>query len=198
MDGLEATRLVREREARKGGRVPIVALTAHAMKRDVGRCEEVGMDDFLAKPMRGDAVRAVIEKWVPSATAPVPIPEPDLEAEDEEHVSPLDMRGTLRRLEGDTQLLRIALEAFLETVTEQAGALAAAVDGQDVPALRRLAHGLKGGAAGIGAIALQAAAAELEQVALGDDPDQARALMERLDEALRELLPAVSAALETL
>ena len=63
MDGLEATRKWRAREAESGGHVPIVALTAHALKGDREVCMAAGMDDYLSKPVRPDALKAVIDRW---------------------------------------------------------------------------------------------------------------------------------------
>jgi CheY-like chemotaxis protein len=67
MDGFEATRTIRRLEdtARKGRRVPIVALTANDMDGDRERCLAVGMDDFLAKPYRKDQLRGVLARWLP-------------------------------------------------------------------------------------------------------------------------------------
>lgn len=63
MDGLEATRLVREHEQSVGLRVPIVALTANAMVGDREACLAAGMDDFVSKPFKKADLRAVLEKW---------------------------------------------------------------------------------------------------------------------------------------
>ncbi|MGA8597612.1 MAG: response regulator [Bryobacteraceae bacterium] len=61
MDGLEATSLIRSRERRSGGRVPIIALTAHAMKTDEERCLAAGMDGYLTKPVHFDMLSRIIE-----------------------------------------------------------------------------------------------------------------------------------------
>jgi CheY-like chemotaxis protein len=72
MDGLEATRRIRERERESGRRVPIVAATAHALSGDKERCLEAGMDDYLPKPLRFEAVKGALERWRVSAIAPRP------------------------------------------------------------------------------------------------------------------------------
>ena len=65
LDGLEATRLIREREKQSGGHLPIIALTAHAMEDDRQRCLEAGMDGYLAKPVRLDALLAAVGQYIP-------------------------------------------------------------------------------------------------------------------------------------
>ena len=64
MNGLEATAAIREREAAGGGRVPIVGVTAHALKGDRERCIEAGMDDYLSKPISPNALLAKVELWM--------------------------------------------------------------------------------------------------------------------------------------
>src|SRR5439155_20787772 len=64
MDGMEATRRIRETEAGTGQRVPIVAVTAHAMEADREACFEAGMDDFLTKPVMMESLRAVLDRFV--------------------------------------------------------------------------------------------------------------------------------------
>ncbi len=63
MNGLEATGAIRELEAASGNRVPIIGVTAHALKGDRERCLEAGMDDYLAKPISPKALLAKVERW---------------------------------------------------------------------------------------------------------------------------------------
>ncbi|MBN1932015.1 MAG: response regulator [Desulfobacterales bacterium] len=64
MDGMEATKTIREWEAANSGRVPIVAMTANAMQGDREKCFEIGMDDYIAKPIKKELVFKIINKWV--------------------------------------------------------------------------------------------------------------------------------------
>jgi PAS domain S-box-containing protein len=66
MDGLEATRTIRTSERERGGHIVIIALTANALAEDREACIEAGMDDFLAKPLQLDALRAALERWMPA------------------------------------------------------------------------------------------------------------------------------------
>jgi CheY-like chemotaxis protein len=65
MDGFETTEIIRAREKSSGTRVPIIALTAHAMKGDEERCLEAGMDAYVSKPIRVDELFAAIDRVLP-------------------------------------------------------------------------------------------------------------------------------------
>jgi CheY-like chemotaxis protein len=67
LDGFAATRAIRDGEHPGGRRLPIVAMTANAIRGDRERCLEAGMDDYLPKPVRRDALREVLERWAPVA-----------------------------------------------------------------------------------------------------------------------------------
>jgi two-component system, sensor histidine kinase and response regulator len=69
MDGIEATAAIREREE-SGRRIPIIAMTAHAMKGDRDRCLAAGMDDYLSKPVRMAQLSATLQKWLPNPAKP--------------------------------------------------------------------------------------------------------------------------------
>jgi len=70
MDGFQATRAIRElEEVQEIARIPIVALTAHALEGDRARCLEAGMDDYLTKPVRKERLKAILDQWLGSAAA---------------------------------------------------------------------------------------------------------------------------------
>jgi len=68
LDGLGATRAIRAAEAEAGtdAHIPIIGLTANAMPGDREACLATGMDDYISKPLRPDALRAVLERWLPA------------------------------------------------------------------------------------------------------------------------------------
>jgi CheY-like chemotaxis protein len=74
MDGLEAARAIRQREKAAGGHMPIIALTAHAMKGDRDRCVEAGMDRYISKPIRMKELLEAIESVVPSGPLDAVLP----------------------------------------------------------------------------------------------------------------------------
>jgi len=120
MDGLTATRTLREREAAGGGpRLPVVALTADAFPEDRAACFAAGMDDFLAKPVKLDALAAMLEKWLPDA-ASTPI-----DAGLAVPTQPVDWPAVRARIEALLPLLAnarfSAIDAFAELQALAAG-----------------------------------------------------------------------------
>jgi CheY-like chemotaxis protein len=70
MDGFEATAAIRKQERSTGRRMPIIAMTAHAMQGDRQRCIEAGMDDYVAKPIRSGELMVVIGKYIHGTSEP--------------------------------------------------------------------------------------------------------------------------------
>ena len=74
VDGLEATRRIRAEETPGGARIPIVALTAHAIKGDSERCLEAGMDGYLSKPIGIEALERILSQYGAAAAQSPPSP----------------------------------------------------------------------------------------------------------------------------
>ncbi|WP_435011339.1 PAS domain-containing protein [Tundrisphaera lichenicola] len=165
MDGLAATRAIREAEKATGVRIPIVALTAHAMQGDRERCLIAGMDDYLTKPLRPAPLLEALIAWGIGGKAP----------RDRDVVEPpTDLRSfrleSLRESCGnDPEIIRDVLGLILEETPERLDRLDAAIATGDRPRIVWEAHSLKGGFLTIGAEALASACQEL--LALGEAAD---------------------------
>ena len=174
MDGFAATAAIREREmAQPGGRrLPIVALTAFAMKGDRERCMAAGMDDYLTKPIRRDQLAAVLARLAEEAPGPAEVVE----------TSPaLDEVAALAHAGDDRQLLGELLGLFLENGPGHLQALRDAVAGSDPAALMRAAHTLSGSLQVLGATGAIALVGRLEALGREGRIEGAAALLARLE-----------------
>jgi CheY-like chemotaxis protein len=139
MDGLEATRRIRVSEQYTGIHIPIVAMTAHALKGDRERCLEAGMDAYVAKPIRADELFDTIEALF-AATGEAAMPPPTPQPERAIGVWPEAMRA----VRGDDRLLRIIVEAAAKEIPRLMIAIREAVAGGNATELQLTAHTLKG------------------------------------------------------
>ncbi len=162
LDGLEAIRLIRGDEQPTGRHVPIIALTAHAMKGDRELCLAAGADAYLSKPVKRRELLEAIRSLAghasagaaqPSAVAPVP---------EEKH---LDLERLLDQLGGGEEMVQKLARMFLQGLPEQLAELHDASSQRDNPTLARMAHMLKGAIANFGTGPAYAAASRLEQSA---------------------------------
>jgi len=152
MDGLEAARAIRAREGTSGGHVPIVALTAHALKGDRERCLAAGMDGYLAKPIDLDQLVATVEGWgTPVSSSAQAAPKG------------FDEEFALGRVAGDHKLLREVVSIFRADYPKTLRRVEAALARRDGEGLRMAAHALKGSVATFGAGEVREAALRLEQ-----------------------------------
>ena len=149
VDGLEATAEIRRREKTAGGHLPVIALTASAMKGDRERCHEAGMDGYLAKPIRAAELMQAIAEAAPAQPA-APL---------------IDERALLERLNGDRRLLGELIGVFDGDCPRMLDAVRQAVEAGDAPALQTAAHKLKGSVANFSARGAVEAALRLETMA---------------------------------
>jgi signal transduction histidine kinase/HPt (histidine-containing phosphotransfer) domain-containing protein/ActR/RegA family two-component response regulator len=194
MDGLETTRAWRQREAGSGRRLPILALTAHALAADRERCLQAGMDGFLTKPVHpDDLARALAD-----VEGPADVPR-GRAAEDEAApggaagTSALDTGALLKRCAGDEGLARQLVGLFLDDAPRQAAAARAALAAGDAKALQRAAHTLKGGAGTFAAAGTVVAASRLEEIGKGGRLDGAADALAALEAELARLVEALTA-----
>ncbi len=164
MDGFEATAAIRRRERETGLHLPIVALTAHALKGDREACLAAGMDAYMAKPIRALELLEVIEKL--TATAPGSSAAAVLEGS-------FDREEILARVEGDLALLTELVELFRTESPRMLSELRRNVEANDAKGLERAAHALGGSASNFGAHAAVRIAKDLEALARGGALDTA-------------------------
>jgi PAS domain S-box-containing protein len=191
MGGLEATQALRARERTTGGHVPVIALTAHAMKGDRERCLAAGMDGYVTKPIREQDLYAAILQAL-SDLAPQMLT-PPLTPPAQPSALPLhDEAEALTRCGGDRALLGELVDMFLAEVPRWTSSLEAALAAGDAETLHRGAHSIKGAVATFGAEEARAAALALEVAAREKRLADAPAALAALKEALARLCPALS------
>ncbi|TDG11423.1 response regulator [Seongchinamella unica] len=164
MDGLTATRIIRDRERACGVHVPIIALTAGATVEDRENCLAAGMNSFVTKPFRAGELFQQVEKVAASSLASAPgSTEPD--AGDSTGEEPcLDRASALRNLDGDEDFFDELVEMFRGQYPGLLADVEAAVAAADMDALQRAAHSLKGSVQVIGGQAAASAALKLERM----------------------------------
>jgi PAS domain S-box-containing protein len=174
MGGFEAVARIRAAEAGTGRRLPIVALTAHALAGDRERCLEAGMDAYLPKPVQAAALFQLVEQFTPKAqpndqvgssrsaeAAALPLERID----NSPGAVSLDWAGAVAHMEGDEKLLKELAEVFLDDHPRQRQLLRRALDTSDSEALGRAAHMLKGALGHFGAKPVVQAVFQLESLA---------------------------------
>ena len=190
MDGLEATRVIRAAERDTGSHVPIVALTARAMRGDREQCLAAGVDGYVAKPIRAAQLFQAIEETMAGARASQP------RQGDPEESCEVDWDGALASVRNDRDLLRTVVEAFLEESPKLMEETRRAVDEQDAAKLRLAAHTLKGSMRLFGDTPASVCAEALETMGRSGDLSRARATLVDLEEATGNLVPVLEGFLE--
>lgn len=191
MDGLEATRIIRERERHSQRRVPIIAMTAQAMAGDRERCLETGMDAYLTKPVRAAALHGAIETVVPDPAAA----EVDAEGDTgtDAAATALDWSVALDATGGDRELLREVVGEFLVEYPRLIEQSKAAIQAGDAPAVSRSAHTIKGALRTLGADGAGECAAELESYTRTGTLDRGNELLKTLTAEVDALMPEILA-----
>ena len=224
MDGLTATAGIREREGRSGGHIPIIAMTANAMKGDKERCLEAGMDGYVSKPVKpsnlGEAMSAIFptvdrraasrEDHVERLSEPAIGMDGDESGESQEaQQEPSGIgpeiafdRDTLMTTYSNRGLLREILDIYFEDVPAMLADVKRSIEERNCQALDDSAHALKGGVAALAAERAADAAFTLEKMGKKgtlDGVEEAHAVLEnellKLDEALTEFAKEMASPL---
>ena len=164
LDGLEATRQIRNLESEGKRCIPVIALTAHAMSSDRRMCLDSGMDDYVSKPLDPSQLLATMEKWLlhtarqEACASEIPAPEKNADPE-----GLFDYQEFLDRMLGDQDLTAIILRDFLNNFPTESEALTSSIKAQNPVTAAELAHKVKGAFANIGSRSLMTLASRMEE-----------------------------------
>ncbi len=196
LDGYGLTRAIRQQEA-DGRRLPIIALTANALRGEAERTMACGIDDYLTKPISLAALRSVLEEWMPAETSPLPAQGPGTDGHGA-NPPPLDL-DVMREIVGsDDATLGELLVDYRVSLVETCDAMRRASDAGYFPELAAAAHRLKSSSRSVGALPMGDLCAEIENVVKTANCGVVVSLMRTLESALPVLLGAIGAALEKL
>lgn len=189
LDGLAATRAIRQRERQTGRHVPILAMTAHAMKGDRERCLAAGMDDYLPKPIRANQLLAKMAELtgdadVEAAPAPASTESPPTPSTNGD----VDWDHALKTCGGNQRVLGSIARAFIAQTPDLLEELREALANEDPQRARRAAHTIKGSARYFGCRDLTQRAATLEQLSAAGAFEQGQA---EYDELHRQTTAAI-------
>ena len=190
MDGLAATRAIRAQDGRLKT-LPIIALTANAFPEDIKQCREAGMSDFLAKPLRKQALVAAMLRAIGRAESPAVVPA----VEPASSTTPFDWTalGQLTEAIGEDGV-RQAFATFAGETEARLALFEQFREGHDREKIEIEAHALKGSARTLGAREVSDIARSIEHRAARISSDELRTAVEQLEEAYRKMHREFAAA----
>ena len=171
MDGMTATKLIRSDP--KLQKLPIIAMTAHALAEERQRCLDAGMNDHVSKPIDPDALFATLARWVKRGKIPAPAERPAKQEPAKQETTPgeevvpeiagISIADGLKRVAGNKRLYRSLLSQFAEKQVDASSQISDALKSGDRQLAERLAHTVKGVAGTLGMTGIQVAAASIEK-----------------------------------
>lgn len=196
LDGLEATRLIRQQQAdgqlsiQPSRHIPIIAMTAHAMKGDRERCLNAGMDAYVTKPIRSRELSDAIQKCIDDYGVVETPPETTI-ISNHGNVSAgsdlINWQEAMRSVQGDVELLRAVVCAFMEECPRHLEQIHEAICEDNAKTLHRLAHTIRGTASTLAIESLTTTASELEQKSRAGDLTDANDCLKQLRQQLTEV-----------
>jgi two-component system sensor histidine kinase/response regulator len=187
MDGLEATTAIRDREKSSREHLPIIAMTANAMRGDRERYLDGGMDGYISKPINSLGLFAEIERCLAEVKRSTV-----MAINPSQHGEQLNRASLLERVEGDQELLAEMIQLFLADAPQLLNAMRNALLQGDMILLERSAHSIKGAAGNMSAEVTVGAALRLEQSAKIGDAESSKADLAALEGAIERLLPVLA------
>ncbi|TCL64767.1 PAS domain S-box-containing protein [Hydrogenispora ethanolica] len=170
LDGFETTSIIRQKEMSINRHIPIIAMTAHALKGDRERCLAAGMDDYLAKPIKMNDLYRVITRNMTQGSS---------------NESIIDLNSLRENLSNDSQLLAELIKDFLKVLPTMIDGLWSAFDARDDNLLYQKVHSVRGAISNFGAVSAQELALQLESVIRESQFIDAEPLLVRLVSELK-------------
>jgi CheY-like chemotaxis protein len=189
MDGLEATRRIRALCDMEAACVPIIALTAHALKGDRQKYVQAGMDECLIKPIRPSKLIHMVERFSRKKHVPLKRNEtlPDGRA---------DFDYALTLMDGEKKILLIACNTMVTIVPQKMKELRAAIDRMDHDTVERVAHSIKSAANSVAAGDLSEIAFQLELSGHEKDAEKSMRLLPALEKNIQIVLEDIKAYID--
>ncbi|MBU8849405.1 MAG: PAS domain S-box protein [Desulfobacterales bacterium] len=194
MDGFEATRQIRKIESESGRKkTPIIAMTAHAMKKDRDKCISAGMDDYVSKPVDPKVLLEALERWLPrEKEASDHLASGSCDTLNQETNRGINLRvfdkgALMERVMGDMELAETVLLSFLDDMPKQIDALIKFIDQKNTGEAGKQGHQIKGTAGNVGANILGEIAYGIEAAGKAGDLDTLVLLVPQLEKAFNQL-----------
>ncbi len=200
MDGYAAAKAIREYEKKinktnnrpdqvRLDRVPIIAMTAHAMQEVKKKCLEAGMDDYITKPLRKKELLDIVDKWAESNPQPDEIAGQDLPPKEKnmENDVPMNFEMTVEEFGGDEKLVIDVVNGFLKNVDNQICIIRQAIEDEDAEVVGKEAHSIKGGALNLTADAVSKTALELENIGKSGSVEGGLEALDKLESEFHRL-----------
>jgi CheY-like chemotaxis protein len=200
MDGILATKVIREHEKSTHNHIPIIAMTAHAMTGDRARCLAAGMDGFVTKPITPDEVDAAILAALNDTSKVDRDMGADKQVDKHQEKAiegselPWDPSTTLEQLGGDETLLQEVIDIFLEEAPKHLAALRVAVEQGIAATVETTAHTLKGEFGYLCVPGISQRASQIEEMGRSNDIRGAAGLLPQFELDIRGLFTAIRSA----
>ncbi|OQX96427.1 hypothetical protein B6I21_01080 [candidate division KSB1 bacterium 4572_119] len=190
MDGFEATGVIRNAGSKvKNHTIPIIAMTANAMKGDRERCLAAGMDDYVSKPIIPGELASVLDNWLGKER---PGQNESADTKKSRNGNSFDREMLLERLGGDEEFLSEILNTFMEQIPNDLKTIKKGIRNNDWAVIELSAHTLKGSAGNICASRLAEAALNLELASKEKKIEQAGNILETIREEFSKFKQAVA------
>ena len=184
LDGYEVAARIRDpKSGVTNPEIPIMAMTASAMKGERAKCLAAGMNDYIAKPVQPESLANALEKWLPRRPRTVPaLPVRN---------AVFDEAALIERVMGDRALARTIARGFMEDISSQIATLRSQAMAGDVAGAKRQAHRIKGAAANVNCVAFEQAALAIEQSGSAEDLRSMAARLRELENEFQAVKTAI-------